>query len=267
MAQQLLDYAQKKSMLTAEERTNKISTVQRFITNPLFKDALGIDTSKNDELQRIRNEADFDLILAKFIGDLKLSKINTRFNASEIRHYSHELRNVDGASSDTIPPHPLNKPDKKEGEGKPSPKPNTPSKPRYLENDKKTEKALNTLGNYKLISIYNSLHRLAVAEHCPLLTIGLWSFLDSLTALNGRAQGTDFQSFLSNSRLETLGLGSKDTIKTLRECLRRLCDNGNTTKHDKQAAAFNDLQLINDFQSIHPLICALAINATKNPTE
>ncbi|WP_373755441.1 MULTISPECIES: hypothetical protein [Neisseria] len=260
MAQQLLDYAQKKNMLTAEERSNKISTVQRFITNPLFKDALGIDTSKNDELQRIRNEVDFDLILKKFIGDLKLGNINTRFNAPEIRQYSHELRAVDGISSETIPPHPLSTPDKKEKSEKS--KPNTPSKPRYLENNKETEKALSNLGNYKLVSIYNSLHRLVVAEHCPLLTIGLWSFLDSLTALNGRNQSTDFQSFLSNTKLESLGLGNKEATKTLRECLRRLSENGNTTKHDKQAAAFNDLQLINDFQSIHPLIQALIMNAT-----
>ena len=113
------------------------------------------------------------------------------------------------------------------------------------------------------MSIYNSLHRLVVADHCPLLTVGLWSFIECLTALNGRKAGVDFQSFLSTTKLESLGLGNKDETKTLRECLRRIAENGNTTKHDKQSAAFNDLQLISDFNEIHPLIKALAIEYTQ----
>lgn len=266
MAQQLLDYAQKKNMISPEERTNKISTVQRFITNPLFKDALGIDTSKNDELQRIRDEDNFDLILRKFISDLKSGKVNTRFNAPEIRKYSHELRGIEGLSTETIPSCPLNSPEKEEPsekKPKPSDKPTPPSKPRYLENNKETETALEKLDNYKIMSIYNSLHRLVVADHCPLLTVGLWSFIECLTALNGRKAGVDFQSFLSNTKLESLGLGNKDETKTLRECLRRIAENGNTTKHDKQSAAFNDLQLISDFNEIHPLIKVLAIEYTQ----
>lgn len=266
IAQQLLDYAQEKGMINADERTNKISTVQRFLSNPLFRDALGVDNSKSDDLQRIRPEEDFDLILKKVIEDLKSGIINTRANSAAIKEYSHQLRGIEGAKTDTIPPHPLTETEteKTSAEDKKIPKPGKPSKPRYLESHSETENALNQLKNYKLTSIYNSLHRLAAADHCPLLTIGLWSFMESLTALSGRKEGIDFQAYLSNAKLQALGLGDKNGTKTLRECLRRLTENGNTTKHDHTAAAFNDLQLINDFQSLHPLIQALIKDAISN---
>lgn len=262
MAQQLLDYAQSKNMITAEERNNKLSTVQRFLSNPLFRDALGVDNSKSNEIQRIREVKDFDLILTKFIQDLKENIINTRYDAAEIRGYSHTLRNVDGATATTIPPRPLtelgSEPDKK-----PTPKPPKPPKPRYLENKPETENLLTGLGNYKLQSLYHSLHKLPIAEHCPLLTIGLWSFVESLTALNKRKDGTDFVSFLSHDKLEKLGLGDRTQTKALKEVLIRLSANGNTSKHDQTAASFNDLQLFNDFEKIHPLIQALASEASK----
>lgn len=264
MAQQLLDYAQAEGFINSTERINKISTVQRFIGNPLFKDALGIDTNKIDELQRIRPDQDFNLLLKKFIQDLKEGKINTRFNSPQIREYSQSLRTVEGISNTIVLPHPLNGSPKKDKTKTSNPKPKLRSKPRYLENNLETEKALKELSSFKLNSIYNSLHHLAIADHCPLLTVGLWSFIDSLTALNGRKYGVDFQSFLSNEKLEKLGLGDKSATKTLRECLRRLSENGNTTKHDAQSAAFNDKQLFNDFEVLHPLIQALIKAASED---
>lgn len=101
-----------------------------------------------------------------------------------------------------------------------------------------------------------------VTEHCPLLTIGVWSFLETITALNGRTSTTDFVAFLTSEKLEKLGLGSKNSTKALKECLRRISENGNTTKHDSKAASFNEQQLINDFQVLHPLIQALANDCT-----
>lgn len=267
MAQQLLDYAQEKGMISAEERLNKISTVQRYISNPLLRDALGIDNSKNDELQRIRPEEDFMLILGKFINDLKSGIINTRANAPEIKEYSHKLREVEGAKADTTPAQPLNDPKDESKDVNKTPKPQKPPKPRYLENNAETEECLLDVDNFKLISLYNSLYRLAAADHCPLLTIGLWSFMDSLTALDGRKEGTDFQSYLSNTKLETLRLGDKNRTKSLRECLRRLSENGNATKHDQKSAAFNDQQLINDFKVMHPLIQALCKNIMHTVTQ
>jgi len=263
MAQQLLDYAQGKNMISPTERSGKISTVQRFLSNPLFKDALGIDTSKNDEIQRIRPESDFDVLLGKFMQDLKSSTVTTRFNSPEIKNYSHELRSHKGISQQTIAAQPINIQSDGKNNANQNEKPKTPSKPRYLKNQEETEEALKSLGNYKLSSLYNSLHRLLVAEHCPLLTVGLWAFVESLTALHGRNEGVDFQAYLSTDRLKNLGLGDKQATKSLREALKRVSENGNTTKHDGSSASYNDLQLINDFECLHPMIKALAITGKK----
>lgn len=177
MAQQLLDYAQQKGMIDSGERAGKLSTVQRFISNPLFRDALGLDNSKNDEIQRTRLPEDFDKLLRKFIHDLKNGVINTRSNAPQIKQYSHQLRDVEGVSHTVIPPCPLKEDPASAPEAKPTgnPKPIKPAKPRYLEHQPATEQALQGLGNYKLQHLYHSLHKLQVAEHCPLITIGLWA--------------------------------------------------------------------------------------------
>ena len=262
MAQQLLDYAEQKGMIAKKERANKISIVQRFISNPLFKDALGIDTSKDNELQRTRPVHDFDIVLKKFVDDLKTKEINTRFNSPEIKGYSHNLRSIEGVGNETSPPQPLNAPDKENNSINPSQKPKPPNKPRNLNNRTETESALYKLGNYKLSSIYNSLHRLGVLDHCPLLTIGVWTLFETLTALNGRNADTDFVAFLSVQKLEELGLGNKVKTKALRQCLRRISENGNTTKHHQHSASFNGQQLVNDFDALHPLIQALATDCT-----
>lgn len=252
MAQQLLDYAQEKEMISAEQRNNKLSTVQRFISNPLLRDALGLDNSKNDEIQRTRPQKDFDLLLAKFMEDLASGEINTRFNAGDIKTYSQKLRNVEDVSNEVIPPSPLRE-KTTPATRKNSVKPTKPTKPRCLETDRETEKILVKLNNYKLQKLYHSLLSLSAAEHCTLITIGLWAFMESLTAMNGRNDSTPFAHYLSKQKLTSYGLNDK----ALKQSIDRLAENGNTSKHDQQAASFNDQQLINDFKCLHPLIQAL----------
>lgn len=277
MAQQLLDYAQGEGMINAEERSKKLSTVQRFISNPVFKDALGIDTSDNKRLQSLRVKEDFDIVLGKFIEDLITGAVNTRHNSGYIKEYSKMIRELKGLINTPTHPTPLsalgnksNSADKsapsassktvdatndEENTTQPAGEKSKPARRlRYLGKVKATEEALQKLNNHKLNSLYGSLCSLVVDSHCPLLTIGLWSFVESLTALNGRSQNTDFQAFLSAERLSNLGLGNGKDSRALRDCLRRLCENGNSSKHDKNSAAFNDQQLINDFSVLQQLI-------------
>lgn len=280
MAQRLLDYAEQEGMLSTEERKNKISTVQRYMGNPLLRDALGVDVSNEDALQRIRPKDDFDRILKVFINDLKDGVINTRANAEKIKDYSQKLRKVEGASNEIIAAEHIEDRQGKSSSNKAnnnsknnaaadaekvSTKPANPRISNYFENEKETEQLLIKLNNYKLTSIYNSLHRLAVSEHCPLLTVGLWTFVETLTALDGRQEKTDFQSFLSPDKFNKLELGGRS--KTLRQVLRRLSENGNTTKHDQELAAYNARQLINDFKALHPLFQAICKNIIKQKEE
>jgi hypothetical protein len=98
-------------------------------------------------------------------------------------------------------------------------------------------------------------------EHAPLLTIGVWAFVESLTALAGRNQNTDFVSFF-NPRFAQFGVLGKPTA--VREALKRIQDNGNTTKHHEIAATFDGEQLSNDFETIVPLLSGTIANIIAN---
>ena len=88
--------------------------------------------------------------------------------------------------------------------------------------------------------------------------MGAWSFIETLTALNGRSPGTDFHSYLSNQKLVKLGLINKQEIKSIRGALKRVADFGNSTKHHKSSADFSSEQLANDFETMEQTLVALA---------
>jgi hypothetical protein len=112
--------------------------------------------------------------------------------------------------------------------------------------------ALAELAGNKLERLHYSICDISLDQHTPLLTIGLWAFVESLTALAGRNQTTDFVSFYSNNKITELGISGKPNA--LREALTRIQHNGNTTKHHEIAAAFDGEQLANDFDTIVPLL-------------
>jgi hypothetical protein len=88
-------------------------------------------------------------------------------------------------------------------------------------------------------------------EHTPLLTVGVWSFVESLCALAGKGENVDFVGYYSNQKLADLGFKEKTT---LRDALTRIQRNGNSTKHHETAASFDGPQLSNDLETIVPLL-------------
>lgn len=74
-------------------------------------------------------------------------------------------------------------------------------------------------------------------------------------------EGADFVSFLNIQKLETLGFGAKNETKALREAIKRIAELGNTTKHNKTAAAFNGDQLANDLHTMEKMLLVLAQSA------
>ena len=88
--------------------------------------------------------------------------------------------------------------------------------------------------------------------------MGAWSFIETLTALNGRSSSTDFHSYLSNQKLAKLGLVNKQENRSIRDALKRVADFGNSTKHHKTSAAFSGEQLANDFETMEQTLVALA---------
>ena len=54
-----------------------------------------------------------------------------------------------------------------------------------------------------------------------MLAIGVWAFIETLTACAGRKPGTSFHTFLSKERLKRYGLGDSQQIKPLSEALAK----------------------------------------------
>jgi hypothetical protein len=107
-AQQLLDYAQVAGMITSAERTRKLTTVQRFISNPAFSELMGIDQSDPDEIRRTRPKDEFDIVVRRFMRDLVEAKdVHSRMNKQEIVKYARPLSSLTGVTVKRIEPEPL----------------------------------------------------------------------------------------------------------------------------------------------------------------
>ena len=85
LALAMLDFAQKHNFILANERKGRLSTVQRYLGNPVFRNTLGLD----GKLPLLTNlpYADFDLMLRKFVRDVVSKNITTRDNAKKIGEY------------------------------------------------------------------------------------------------------------------------------------------------------------------------------------
>jgi hypothetical protein len=256
----VLDTAEELGFITKEERDKKLSVVQRYFSNTLFRDALGVDFGADGELTTELSDADFNKLFKKFIRDVATKEVTTRDNKVDIETYARALRTTDGLDGSreekrpAVPePEPASKKKKK--------KLKEPSKPTKIVPCSELQQALENIPSYKLAQLYYSLCSISLADHTPLLTVGSWSFLETLTAVCGRNATTDFYSFLSDGKLSGLGLGSKKDNKSLKEAVKRIAELGNSTKHNKTSGSFNGDQLANDFETMEKMLVALAVSA------
>jgi hypothetical protein len=254
IAQLFLDYAQSKSMLTSEERKRRLTTVQRFLGNGIFRDTLGLDVDQTDpeQLNRTRPEAEFDVIARRFVRDLVAGKANSRMNSPQIVLYSHPLSAMPGVSTVRIPAEPLiaspaSAPTRRTA-------PRRPTRARHLRYEEEVATALSSYGNGKLESLYYSICDIDLEKHTPIVAVGVWAFFETLTACAGRNDNTAFDDFLDNSRLGTYGLARGAGRTAVRNALDRLRDYGNVTKHDAIAATYNGDQLNNDMIALKTVI-------------
>tara|TARA_R110002073_G_scaffold199017_1_gene358152 strand:- start:1016 stop:2287 length:1272 start_codon:yes stop_codon:yes gene_type:complete len=249
----LLDYAQSKGFINEAERKNTLTTVQRYVGNKMFKEAMGIDSVTEDGMNISRPQAEFDIIVDKFIGDLKTGTVNSRTHAPERKEYAREFSVLPGVTNARTEPMRPGQPAKKHRKKL---KPKKSAAPRFLEYDEPIFKAVKKLKNKKLEEVYYSLCKIDLAQHTIIVGIGVWAFLETLTAVHGR-DGSNFESYLNPQRLEGLGLGNKTKTKTLRAVISRVAEYGNTNKHHKQAANFNSKQIHNDMIVMTDLVLAL----------
>lgn len=250
-----LDWAEQEGLITKEQRRGKLTTVQRYIGNPILRESLGIDASDPDKVLRNRSENDFKLLANKFIADMLSDspKVHSRNNKDKIDEYARELSALEGQSRDRIQPEPLTTPSqipKKPNRQKPV---KTHGRSRLPYEDE-IANALQETGVWKTKSLYRSICDVPLKENTPLLAVGVWSFFESLTAGMGRNSNTDFVSFLSATRLQGFGLGDKKESKPLRDALLQIQQFGNTTKHHDTSAAFNGDQIANDLDTLRGLM-------------
>lgn len=275
LAQLLLDYAEKEGLLTTDTRRGKLSVVQRFLTNHDFKNLIGI-SNKIEEFNPSEINMEYFTI---FINDVAKGKIDTRTHSTseQIREYvQFNKNNEDSSKSDDVNNSTCESSysiDDKIDDGtniiqnnleniaeKPQSEPikNISPKPRTkLVNSKDLMDKLKLLNNYKLSKIYYSLNEISVQKHPALITVGIWSFLESLTFLHGR-DGGELSAYINN-KFSSLGFDSKKH-KAIKEAVQRFHESGNTTKHHPTAANFNYEQIINDFEVITPLSIAIINN-------
>ena len=259
----LLDYAQCKGFISTDARRGKLTTVQRYASNAVFRETLGLDASEPDEVYRNRTSDDFELLVRQFIADLinRPDVVNSRSNRPEIEDYARELGTIEGQTRERIEPEPISA---ASGDGRKRARRSRPgkqSRPKRLPYESEVAAKLKGLKSFKLQHLYNSLCSVPLQENTPLLAVGTWSFFETLTAKVGRAPNTAFPDFFSKERLAHYGLGRGPQIKPLREAIVRISDYGNTTKHHDTAAAFNGDQLANDLETLKELIIKCADEA------
>jgi hypothetical protein len=262
-AQALLDYAEAENMLSAEEREGKLTTVQRFLGNDIFRETLGFDQSTPDDVGRTRPKDEFDILVKRFIRDLIQKKeVNSRMNKDDIIRYARPLASIPGVTATRVEAESLSTGVAGKTKKNVRKKPRKPEKVKHIQYEEEIFAALKNLENEKLSSLYHSICTIELDPHTPLVAIGTWSLFETLTACAGRHDGTSIDSFISKNRLVAYGF-TGDTL-SLRSAMTRIREYGNTTKHHPIAAIFNGDQLNNDMTALKSVILKCIEEAAAN---
>jgi hypothetical protein len=256
LAQNVLNDAEERSFLNSEERKRKLTTAQRFLSNPIFRETLGVALSDTGKTLYSRPQADYGVLLKKFIADLLIGKdVNSRKHKTDIDIYARKLGKTKEITGERIDPVPLE-------QSATTASPSTgnlkrPHSPQHITSEKSIQEKLRAIPSRKLDDLYFSICDLRFDRHILLIHIGVWAFFECLTSLCGRNDGTSFEAYLSNQKISQLGIPDKDK-KVIQQALKRISEAGNATKHHDRSGAYNGPQLVNDMDLLKELICRLA---------
>lgn len=261
LAQKVLDYAEKKGFISPAQRKGKLTTIQRYLSNGFLREAIGIENSSNlDDISRTRPQQDIDLLVKQLIADLRSGVVNSRANSGNIKNYSRTLGAIKGLTGRRNEPESLSR-DSRTGGKQRRQAPKRPETPTHIAYEKEISQKLKAIPSYKLERIYYSLCDISLEDHCPLLSVGAWSFFECLTANHGRLPSKPFCDYLNGDKLNKMGFSEKEDRKSFRQAIERISKYGNTTKHHNEAALFHGDQLANDMDILKEVICKLADEA------
>ncbi|AMG75463.1 hypothetical protein [Sphingopyxis granuli] len=252
LALKILDYAEKKGLISSDERKGTLTTVSRYVTKAPVQAAFGIDATDLNKIRLTKSEGDFDTLLGKFLGDLASGHVNSRAKGVEtFTAYGRELESVPVSGQGKVVPGLLDINQSR----KPSARRRTKIKPRAtLAHEHEIMDALKAVNSQKLISLYNSITIIPLTPHAPLVSVGAWAFLESLATKAGADENTNFLSFFSRDRRAKYGLPTGKGSKAITEALNQVSASGDVTKHDGTAALFNGEQLANNMDTLKELI-------------
>ncbi len=255
----VLEYAEKENFVKKGDFEGKLTTAQRFLSNAIFREALGVDQSDPEAIQRNRPKNEFDIAATRFVKDLVAGQsVHSRMNKQEIEDYARQLGASKGISNSRIPPEPLAPGLAPKSASPRRSKPKRPPKILHVTYENAIATALNELGNEKLKSIYHSVCTVDLDPHTPLVAIGVWSFFETLTACAGRDERTSIDAFLNKQKIQNYGVTAH---LAPHQAIVRIREHGNTTKHHPEAALFNGDQLNNDVTVLKDVVLACIAEA------
>lgn len=256
IAQALLDYAETKSMITKSERDGRLSHLSRLMSNALIKDALGLDVSRGpDDLMRNRTSEEFDLVLRCLIDEAGTKSLGSQVKKPAIDGFARQLQQLPGVSPHRIDLEPIV--ELVGGDDEPRDKPKPPKNETYIRHHSEIAERMAELKATKLQGLYYSICKLNLKHHTPLITIGIWALLESLSSLAGRNDKTAYPDYFSKQKMTDLGLGTGKELNALELAIKRTSEHGNVTKHHKTSATYDSKQLANDMETLRPLLVAV----------
>jgi hypothetical protein len=223
----VLDGAEEMGLISKEEREGKLTTAQRFLNSSVVREAIGIDSSNPEDVAFNRPDKDFQKLLGIFISDLKDGeRVNSRTNRAQIDAYGRALARTKGIGNGRVQPRSLKTATTAEAKASKSKRRSKPKQPRklaHLDYNKELADALETVRSAKLENLYYALCSVHI-QHAPLLTVGVWAFVESLCTLDGKKASVDFVAYYSNQKMADLGFTERTSI---RSALTRIQENGN----------------------------------------
>lgn len=122
------------------------------------------------------------------------------------------------------------------------------------------------LKSEKLIGLYRSLCTVSLLQHPQLLYVGAWSFFETLSSLDGKKDGTSFDSYFG-SKINNNTAYDKGKKKDYKDTLDDISKKGNSNKHSGTWHSSTAIQLRTDFITLEPFIIEVidALIAKKAP--
>ncbi|ENX02313.1 hypothetical protein F900_01377 [Acinetobacter modestus] len=285
-----IDYLNKFGFEVTDERIfikenypwEKSFHIFKVILDNITNKRINVSRSKNNDSDSVINIADAEEILQKYVDEgiknydnflsnrenktiIKDSKSDygndndeqtTEEESNTIEKPNNDETNLE-KRSDNQHPNPQENSNNQQSNfnEKPSPeKPEKPEKPRKLKNiiySKKLNDLLCSHPDYnKLQTLYSSLCMVSAEQHTPLVTVGIWAFIESLANLYGKTTG-DFNSFFGNFINQKLSKNTKNQKHTdFKKSLEYFNNEGNMSKHSSKAMTLDSGTVINKFSML-----------------